>query len=84
MEAAARGPCFSGASGSNDDPTKPSEECKVVVFQALYEWFKGTSLTNINRNYLALGEVVGKDAFLSRMRKLFEDTILGEEWDVEK
>jgi hypothetical protein len=28
---------------------------------------------------LALGEVVGKEAFLSRMRRLFEDTISGDE-----
>ena len=84
MEAAARKPRFSGASGSTNDPTKPSEECKVAMFQALYEWFKETFLTNINRNYLALEEVVGKDAFLRGMRRLFEDTILGKKWDVEK
>jgi hypothetical protein len=35
MEVEAKGHCFSGASGSNNDGTKPSEECKVVVFQAL-------------------------------------------------
>ena len=84
MEALARGPCFSGASGFNDNGTKPSEECKVAVFQALYEWFKETSLTNINKNYLALEEVIGKEAFLSCMRRLFEDAISGEEWDEEK
>ena len=84
MEAAARGPCFARASRSNDDPTKPSEECKAVVFQALFEWFKKMSLTNINKNYLALGEVVGKEAFLCRMRRLFEDAISRDEWDVEK
>jgi hypothetical protein len=39
MEAEARGPRFSRASGSNNDGTKPSEECKATVFQALYEWF---------------------------------------------
>jgi hypothetical protein len=36
MEAEARGPRFSGASGSNNDGTKPSEECKAALFQALY------------------------------------------------
>jgi hypothetical protein len=33
---------------------------------------------------LALGEVVGKEAFLSHMRRLFEDAISGNEWDEEK
>ena len=42
------------------------------------------SLTNINKNYLALEEVVGKDVFLDYMRTLFEDTISKEEWNVEK
>ena len=37
MEAAARGPRFSRASGSNNDGTKPSKKYKVVVFQALYD-----------------------------------------------
>jgi hypothetical protein len=82
--AEARGPRFSGASGSNNDGTKPSEECKAALFQALYEWFKETPFTNLNRNYLALGEVVGKEAFVGRMRRLFEDAISGEEWDEEK
>jgi hypothetical protein len=76
MEAEARGPHFLGASGSNNDGTKPSKECKAAVFQALYEWFKETPFTNLNRNYLALGEVVGKEAFRGRMRRLFEDAIL--------
>ena len=84
METAARRPRFLRASGSNNDGTKPSKECKAAVFQALYEWFKETSLTNINRNYLALGEVVGKEAFLGRMKRLFEDAIFGEEWEEDK
>ena len=84
MEAATRRLRFSGALGSNDDGTKPSKECKAIVFQALYEWFKGMSLTNINRNYLALEEVIGKEAFLGRMKRLFDDTISGEEWDEDK
>jgi hypothetical protein len=29
--------CFSGASGFNNDGTKPSEECKAAMFQALYK-----------------------------------------------
>jgi hypothetical protein len=37
MKAEARGPRFLGASGSNNDGTKPSEECRAAVFQALYE-----------------------------------------------
>ena len=81
MEAAARGPRFLGALGSNNDGTKPSKECKATVFQELYEWFKETSLTNINKNYLALEEVVGKEAFLGCMRRLFKDAISREKWD---
>jgi hypothetical protein len=54
---------FAGASGSTTDPNKPSEECKATVFQAFYKWFRNTSFTYINRNFLALGDVVGKDAF---------------------
>jgi hypothetical protein len=33
---------------------------------------------------LALGEVVGKEAFQSCMWRLFEDAIFGDEWDEEK
>jgi hypothetical protein len=84
MEVEARGPRFSGASRSNNDGTKPGEECKAALFQALYEWFKETPFTNLNRNYLALGANVGKEAFVGRMRRLFEDAISGEEWDEEK
>jgi hypothetical protein len=54
------------------------------VFQALYEWFKKTPFTNLKRNYLALGEVVGKEAFNGRMRRLFEDAISREEWNEDK
>jgi hypothetical protein len=79
MEAEARGPRFSGALGFNNDGTKPSEECKATLFQALYEWFKEMPFTNLNRNYFALGANVGKEAFVSRMRRLFEDAISGEE-----
>ena len=84
MEAQAKEHCFSRASGSNNDGTKPSEECKDAVFQALYEWFKEMPFTNLNKNYLALGEVVGKEAFMGCMRRLFEDTIFGDEWDEDK
>jgi hypothetical protein len=84
MEAEARGHCFSGSSGSNNDGTKSNEECKAAVFQALYEWFKEMPFTNLNRNYLALREVVGKEAFRGRMRRLFEDAISEEEWDEDK
>jgi hypothetical protein len=84
MEAEARGPRFSRASGSNNDGTKPGEECKAALFQALYKWFKETPFTNLNRNYLALGANVGKEAFVGRMRRLFENAIFGEEWDEEK
>jgi hypothetical protein len=59
-ELEAKGHHFSRASGSNNDGNKPSEECKAIVFLALYEWFKEMTFTNINRNFLALGEVVGK------------------------
>jgi hypothetical protein len=75
---------FSRASGCSNDGTKPSKECKAVVLKALYEWFKETPFTNINRNFLALGEVVGKGAFLSHIRTLFEDAISKDEWDEDK
>jgi hypothetical protein len=52
-----------GASRSTNDGNKPSEECKAVIFQALYQWFKESAYTNINRTVLALEEVVGKEAF---------------------
>jgi hypothetical protein len=84
MEAEARGSRFSRASGSNNDGTKPDQECKAVIFQALYEWFKETPFTNLNRNYLALGATVGKEAFVGRVRRLFEDAISREEWYEEK
>jgi hypothetical protein len=84
MEAKTRGPCFSGASGSNNDGTKPGEECKAALFQASYEWFKETPFINLNKNYLALGANVGKEAFVGRMWRLFEDAISGEEWDEDK
>jgi hypothetical protein len=71
MEVQAKGHHFSGASRSNNDGSKPIEECKATVFQALYEWFKEMPFTNLNRNYLVLGEVVGKEAFMGRMRRLF-------------
>jgi hypothetical protein len=79
MEAEARGPCFSGASGSNNDGTKPSEKCKAILFQALYEWFKEMPFINLNRNYLALGANVGNEVFVGPMQRLFEDAISGEE-----
>ena len=66
-ELEAKGHHFSRALGSNNDGTKPSQECKAVVFQALYEWFKETPFTNLNKNYLALEEVVGEEAFLGCM-----------------
>jgi hypothetical protein len=84
MEVEARGPRFSGALGFNNDGTKSSEECKAVLFQALYEWLKEMPFTNLNRNYLALGANVGKEAFVGRMRRLFEDAISREKWDEEK
>jgi hypothetical protein len=83
-ELEAKGHHFSGAFGSSNDGNKPSEECKAAVFQALYEWFNEMPFTNINRNFLALEEVVGKEAFLSHMQRLFEDPISGHEWDEEK
>jgi hypothetical protein len=83
-ELEAKGHHFSGASGSNNDGTKPSEECKATMFQALYEWIKESPFTNLNKNYLALGEVVGKEAFLGHMRRLFEDANSRDEWDEDK
>jgi hypothetical protein len=50
----------------------------------LYEWFKEMPFTNLNRNYLASGTNVRKEAFMGRVRRLFEDAISGEEWDEEK
>jgi hypothetical protein len=83
-ELEARGHRFLGASRSTNDGNKPSEECKAIVFQTLYKWFKETIFINLNINFLALEEVVGEEAFLSRMRRLFEDTISGYEWNEEK
>ena len=40
--------------------------------------------TNLNIKFLALGEVIGKEAFLSRMQRLFEVVISRDEWDKEK
>jgi hypothetical protein len=54
------------------------------LFQALYEWFKEMPFTNLNMNYLALEANVGKEAFMGRMQRLFEDAISREEWDKEK
>jgi hypothetical protein len=78
-ELEAKGHCFLEASGSTNDGNKPSEECKATMFQALYEWFKETLFTNLNRDFLALREIVGKEAFMSRMWRLFEDAISGDE-----
>jgi hypothetical protein len=83
-ELEARGHRYVGAFGSTNDGNKPSGECKAAVFQALYEWFKKIPYTNINKKKLALGKVVGKEAFLSRMRRLFEDAISGDKWDKKK
>jgi hypothetical protein len=47
-ELEAKGHWFAGASRSTNDGNKPSEECKVAGFQALYQWFKETPYTNIN------------------------------------
>jgi hypothetical protein len=84
QELEAKGHHFLGALGSSNDGTKPSEECKAAMFQALYKWFKETPFININKKNLALGEVVGKEAFLSHMWRLFEDAISGDEWDEDK
>jgi hypothetical protein len=67
--------CYVGASGSTNDGNKPSKKCKAAVFQALYQWFKETPYTNINKKNLALEEVVKKEAFHSHIRRLFEDAI---------
>jgi hypothetical protein len=78
---------YAGASkalGGTSGVDKPTEECKAVVFQALSMWFMDRSYTQINRNYLALEEVVGKEAIQSQMRKLFEDAIIGDKWDEER
>ena len=74
-ELEAKGHHFPRASRFSNDGNKPSEECKAIVFLALYEWFKETTFTNINRNFLALEEVVGKEVFLSHIWRLFEDAI---------
>jgi hypothetical protein len=46
--------------------------------------FGNTSFTHINRNFLALEDVVGKDAFQSHMPKVFEDAISGDRWEEDK
>jgi hypothetical protein len=63
METEARGPRFSGASGSNNDGTKPGEECKAAWFEALYEWFKETPFTNLNMNFWPWGQILEKRRF---------------------
>jgi hypothetical protein len=40
--------------------------------------------THINRIFLALGDVIGKDAFQSHMRKVFEGTISRDRWEEDK
>jgi hypothetical protein len=75
---------FARASGSTTDANKPSEECKATVFHAFYKWFRDTSFSYINRNFLALGDVVGKDAFQSHMHKVFEDAISKDKWEEDK
>ena len=40
--------------------------------------------TNTNNNFLALGEVVGKETFQSYMQRVFEDANFGEQWDEKK
>jgi hypothetical protein len=55
MEAEARGPRFLGASGSNNDGTKPSEECKAALFQALYEWFQKNTFYQFKQELFGLG-----------------------------
>ena len=79
MEAKARGHRFLEASGSNNDGTLKKKECKATVFQVLYKWFKKMPFTNLNRKYLALREVVGKEALIDCMWRLFEDAISREE-----
>ena len=76
--------CFSRASGSSNDGNKLSEEWKAAIFQVLYELFKEMPFTNINKKILTLGEVIGREAFLSQMQRLFEDAIFGHEWDEDK
>jgi hypothetical protein len=75
---------YGEGSGSISNAAKPSEECKATIFQAVYKWFKDTLFTRINRYFLALGDVIGKDAFQSHMRKVFEDTISGDRWKEDK
>jgi hypothetical protein len=41
-----------------------ARNAKAALFQTLYEWFKEMPFTNLNRNYLALGANVGKEAFV--------------------
>ena len=85
MEIQAKEHRFSGALESNNIGTKSSKECKAAVFQVSYEWFKEIPFTNLNKNYLGLGEVIGKEAFMGCMRRLFVDAIsLEEEWDEDK
>jgi hypothetical protein len=54
--------CSAVASRVASGADKPIEECKAVVFQVIYTWFMDRLYTYINRNYLALEKVVGKEA----------------------
>ena len=84
MEATARGLRFSRASGSNNDGTKPSEECKGCSVPSIVRVVQKNVFDQYKQELYGLGEVIGKDAFLGYMKRLFEDTISGEEWDLEK
>jgi hypothetical protein len=58
---------YATTEGAASGVEKPSDECKLVVFQVLYMRFMDKLYTYLNRNYLALGEVVGKEAIQSKM-----------------
>jgi hypothetical protein len=75
---------YVGALGATSGVDKSTEEFKDAVFQTLYTWFRNRLYTHIKRNYLALGEVVGKEAFQSQMHRLFENAISGDRWNEER
>jgi hypothetical protein len=75
---------YVGASRSTPDVDKSRDECKAAIFQALYKWFRDTLFTHINRSFLALKNVVEKEAFQSHMRKVFKSAISGDRWEEDK
>jgi hypothetical protein len=51
---------YAGALETTSATDKSTEDCKVIVFQVLYAWFKDRLYKHINRKFLALREIMGR------------------------